>query len=218
MADYEILPDLPDEHLQAYLTKPLIAVDCEMHGLRLYRDDLCLIQVGDDEQRVVLVRPQSECPPNLKTLLTHPDTTKVFHFALSDVGFLKVRYGIDVRPLRCTRVMSKLIRTYSQSHGLKDLCKELLGIELNKEQQQTNWMREDLSTEQLQYAANDVLHLVAIYRKLEEMIRSRPALSTGATASELNETAQAMIPGLVELLIHGYGDEDSGWKTTLFSH
>ena len=218
MADYEILPDLPYEHLQAYLTKPLIAVDCEMHGLRLYRDDLCLIQVGDDEQRVVLVRPQSECPPNLKTLLIHPDTTKVFHFALSDVGFLKVRYGIDVRPLRCTRVMSKLIRTYSQSHGLKDLCKELLGIELNKEQQQTNWMQDDLSTEQLQYAANDVLHLVAIYRKLEEMIRSRPALSTSTTVSELNETAQAMIPGLVELLIHGYGDEDSGWKTTLFSH
>ncbi|MBQ33076.1 MAG: 3'-5' exonuclease [Deltaproteobacteria bacterium] len=218
MADYEILPDLPDEYLQAYLTKPLIAVDCEMHGLRLYRDDLCLIQVGDDEQRVALVRPQPECPPNLKTLLTHPDVIKVFHFALSDVGFLKVRYGIDVNPLRCTRVMSRLIRTYSQSHGLKDLCKELLGIELNKEQQQTNWMRDDLSTEQLQYAANDVLHLVAVYRKLEEMIRNRPALSTSTTVAELNETTQAMIPGMVELLIHGYGDEDSGWKTTLFSH
>ena len=114
--------------------------------------------------------------------------------------------------------MSKLIRTYSQSHGLKDLSKELLGIELNKEQQQTNWMRDDLSPEQLQYAANDVLHLVAIYQKLEEMIRKRPALSTNTTIAELNESAQAMLPGLVDLLIHGYGDEDSGWKTTLFSH
>jgi len=218
MTDYEILPDLTDDHLRAYLAKPVVAVDCEMHGLRLYRDDLCLIQVGDDEQRVALVRPQPECPPNLKTLLTHPDVTKVFHFALSDLGFLKVRYGIEVRPVRCTRVMSKLIRTYSQSHGLKDLSKELLGIELNKEQQQTNWMRDDLSPEQLQYAANDVLHLVAIYQKLEEMIRKRPALSTNTTIAELNESAQAMLPGLVDLLIHGYGDEDSGWKTTLFSH
>ncbi|HIL87103.1 MAG TPA: 3'-5' exonuclease [Deltaproteobacteria bacterium] len=218
MADYKILPDLPDAHLQAYLTKPLVAVDCEMHGLRLYRDDLCLIQVCDDEGRVSLVRPQPECPPNLEKLLTHPDIIKVFHFALSDLGFLKVRYGIDVRPVRCTRVMSKLIRTYSQAHGLKDLCKELLGIELDKEQQQTDWMRDDLSTEQLQYAANDVMHLVRIYRKLEEMIRNRPPLSTNASVADLNETAQSMIPGMVELLVHGYGDEDSGWKTTLFSH
>ena len=146
--------------------KPLIAVDCEMHGLRLYRDDLCLIQVGDDEQRVALVRPQPECPPNLKTLLTHPDVIKVFHFALSDVGFLKVRYGIDVRPLRCTRVMSKLIRTYTDRHGLKNLLQELLDVDISKHQQMSDWGAAELTKAQLDYAASDVLYLHALREKL----------------------------------------------------
>ena len=114
--------------------------------------------------------------------------------------------------------MSKLVRTYGQRHGLKDLCKELLGLELEKEQQQTDWSRSDLSPEQLKYAANDVLHLVAAYRRLTEMIENRPPLSTGITLRELNEQAQAMLPGMVNLLVHGYGDEDQGWQTTLFWH
>ena len=107
--------------------------------------------------------------------------------------------------------MSKLIRTYTQGHGLKDLCLELLGHEINKEQQQTNWSQNNLTQKQLEYAAKDVLDLVQIYHKLSQMMDKRPSLSTGTTIRELNKKAQSMLPGLVELLIHGYGDKDGGW-------
>jgi len=123
-----------------------------------------------------------------------------------------------VTPFCCTKVMSKLIRTYTQGHGLKDLCLELLGHELNKEQQQTNWSQNDLTQKQLEYAAKDVLDLIQIYHKLNQMMVNRPSLSTGTTIRELNNKAQSMLPGLVELLIHGYGDKDGGWGSSLFSH
>ena len=114
--------------------------------------------------------------------------------------------------------MSKLIRTYTQGHGLKDLSLELLGNVVNKDQQQTNWSQKDLTDKQLDYAANDVINLIQIYRKLNEMIVARPRLSSGTTVSELNNKAQSMLPGLVELLIHGYGDKVGGWESSVFSH
>ncbi len=218
MSDYQLVSDIPDALLNHYLAQPVIAIDSEMHGLRLYRDEICLNQICDAEGQVCLVRPEGGCPPNLKRLLTDPNVIKLFHYALSDVAFIHTSLGVTVENFRCTKVMSKLVRTYGQRHGLKDLSKELLGVEMEKEQQQTNWSRSDLSAEQLKYAANDVLYLVAIYNKLTEMIENRPPLSTGTTVKELNEQAQAMLPGMVNLLIHGYGDEDQGWQTTLFWH
>lgn len=217
--EYQCVPDIPEDLLQHYLGQNEIAIDTELHGLRLYRDEICLVQICDDQSKVCLVKPDIKNPPhNLKKLLTAPDTLKVFHFALTDVAFFKTSLGIDVAPFNCTKVMSKLVRTYTNSHGLKDLCAELLGLPLEKEQQQTNWASSNLSSGQLKYAANDVLYLLRVYRSLKNMIEQRPPLSTGIKLIELHQQAQNMLPGLVSLLVHGYGDKDQGWETTLFAH
>ena len=216
---YSITSDIPDNLLELYLSKQEIAIDSEFHGLRLYRDEVCLIQICDDKKNVCLVKPDTnKVPPNLKQLLTDSGVTKIFHFAISDVSFIKTSLDIEVTPFCCTKVMSKLIRTYTQGHGLKDLSLELLGHEINKEQQQTNWAQNNLTQKQLEYAAKDVLDLIQIYNKLSQMMDNRPSLSTGTTIRKLNIKAQSMLPGLVELLIHGYGDKDGGWGSSLFSH
>lgn len=216
---YTLSADISDKLLEMYLAEPEIAIDTELHGLRLYRDEVCLVQICDDKKNVCLVKPEhKQIPPNLKRLLTDQNVIKVFHFALSDIAFFKTSMNIDVTPFRCTKVMSKLIRTYTQNHGLKDLSMELLGHDLNKDQQQTNWAQNNLSSKQLEYAANDVLELVQIYRKLTEMIDNRPPFSSGRTVNELNIKAQAMLPGLIDLLVNGYGDKNGGWESSLFTH
>lgn len=216
---YTLSADISNKLLEMYLAEPEIAIDTELHGLRLYRDEVCLVQICDDKKNVCLVKPEhKQIPPNLKRLLTDQHVIKVFHFALSDIAFFKTSMNIDVGPFRCTKVMSKLIRTYTQGHGLKDLSMELIGHDLNKDQQQTNWAQNNLSSKQLEYAANDVLELVQIYRNLTEMMDNRPALSSGTTINELNIKAQAMLPSLIDLLINGYGDKNGGWESSLFSH
>jgi len=216
---YTLSADISDKLLEMYLAEPEIAIDTELHGLRLYRDEVCLVQICDDKKNVCLVKPEhKQISPNLKRLLTDQNVIKVFHFALSDIAFFKTSMNIDVTPFRCTKVMSKLIRTYTQGHGLKDLSMELLGHDLNKDQQQTNWAQNDLSFKQLEYAANDVLELIQIYRKLTEMMDNRPPLSSGRTVNELNIKAQAMLPGLIDLLVNGYGDKNGGWESSLFTH
>ena len=216
---YNLSADISDKMLEMYLEESEIAIDAEFHGLKLYRDEICLVQICDDKKNVCLVRPNPEIiPTNLKRLLTDPNVIKVFHFALSDVAFFKTSMDIDVSPFRCTKVMSKIIRTYTQGHGLKDLSLELLGHDLNKDQQQTNWAQNKLSNKQLEYAANDVLELIEIYRKLNDMIDKREPLSTGTTVCELNIKAQAILPSLIDLLVHGYGDKNGGWESSLFSH
>ena len=215
---YTLTSDISDNLLEMYLAEPEIAIDTELHGLRLFRDEICLVQICDDKKNVSLVKPDTkQVAPNLKRLLTDPNVIKIFHFALSDVAFFKTSLNIEVAPFRCTKVMSKLIRTYTQGHGLKDLSLELLGHDLNKDQQQTNWAQNNLSSKQLEYAANDVLELIEIYRKLVKMMDERPPLASGITVNELNNKSQAMIPGLVELLINGYGDKNGGWESSLFS-
>ncbi|MBC8259720.1 MAG: 3'-5' exonuclease [SAR324 cluster bacterium] len=216
---YSLTTDIPDDLLNTYLTKPAIAIDTELHGLRLYRDQVCLIQICDDKNNVCLIKPKNNiAPPNLRKLLTDSSVVKVFHFALTDAAFFKTSLNITVAPFHCTKVMSKLVRTYTQGHGLKDLSLELLGQEINKDQQQTNWAQDYLSDKQLEYAANDVTNLIEIYNKLLSMMDKRPALNTGITIRELNEQAQSMLPFLVELLINGYGDKNQGWETSLFTH
>jgi len=216
---YIVNRDITDNLLEIYLSKPEIAIDTEMHGLQLYRDEVCLVQICDDQKNVSLIKPDKKnVPPKLKILLSEPKVKKIFHFALTDVVFLKTSLNINVQPFRCTKVMSKLVRTYTQNHGLKDLSLELLGLVISKEQQQSNWGDENLSNKQLEYAAKDVLDLIQIYKKLEKMIEKRPPFISGTTVKELNDKAQAMLPVMVDLLANGYGDKNGGWETSLFSH
>ena len=219
MTEYLINDDIPEGIFKNFMKLEKIAVDTELHGLTMNRDQICLVQICDQEEQVCLVRPKRGADfSRLKTLMENKDVLKIFHFALTDVAFFQTSLNIEVTPFSCTKVMSKLIRTYTQSHGLKDLHMELLGIQMEKEQQQTNWAKSDLSQNQLKYAANDVLRLLEIFERLQIMITSRNMLPGGKTISELNETAQSMLPGMVELLVHGYGDLDRGWQTSLFSH
>ena len=219
MTEYSIYDDIPEGIFNNFMKMEKIAVDTELHGLTMNRDQICLVQLCDQEEQVCLVRPkQDEGYSRLKALMENKEVLKVFHFALTDVAFFRTSLNIEVTPFCCTKVMSKLIRTYTQNHGLKDLHMELLGIQMEKEQQQTNWAESDLSQNQLKYAANDVLRLLEIFERLQQMIISRNSLPGGMTISELNETAQSMLPGMVELLVHGYGDLDRGWQTSLFSH
>ena len=216
---YDIKSDIPDSLLESFLLESEIAVDTEMHGLSLIRDEVCLVQICDDKKNICLVKPNiNQTPPNLNRLLSASNVIKVFHFAISDVAFLKTSLDINVTPFCCTKVMSKLIRTYTSNHGLQDLILEILGKQINKDQQQSNWDASDLSQKQLEYAANDVLYLIEIYRKLIEMIKNRKKLKSGIYIDDLNMKAQSVLPVLVDLLIHGYGDKDGGWESSLFTH
>lgn len=217
---YHLQPDLTEEQLQAWLLLPEIAVDTELHGLRLGRDQVLLVQVGDHLGNVALVRTagRSDCPPRLKTLLESPKVIKLFHFAISDLAFLRQSLNVRVAPFFCTRTASRLIRTYTQSHGLKDLVREFLGIELDKQAQQTDWSRSDLTPEQLKYAANDVLHLIALYRCLIKMLEARPPLANGFNAREIADRAMQALEIHVELNLAGYGSGSDGWRIDLFEH
>ena len=219
MKEYLVHDDIPEGIFNNFMKLEKIAVDTELHGLTMNRDQICLVQLCDQKEQVCLVRPKRGAGVSrLKALMENKDVLKVFHFALTDVAFFQTSLNIEVTPFCCTKVMSKLIRTYTQNHGLKDLHMELLGIQMEKEQQQTNWAESDLSQNQLKYAANDVLRLLVIFERLQKMIILRNRLPGGKSISELNETAQSMLPGMVELLVHGYGDLDRGWQTSLFSH
>jgi ribonuclease D len=217
---YHLQHDLTEEQLQSWLALPEIAVDTELHGLRLGRDQVLLVQVGDHLGNVALVRTAGldECPPRLRHLLESPNVLKLFHFAISDLAFLRQSLGVRVAPFFCTRTASRLVRTYTQSHGLKDLVREFLGIELDKQAQQTDWSRQDLTPQQLKYAANDVVHLVALYRCLVKMLDSRPTLPNGFNAREIAQRSMEALEIHVELMLAGYGAGPDGWRIDLFEH
>lgn len=149
-----------------------VAVDCEMMGLDLHRDRLCLVQLGDGKGNAYLVQiiPNQEYP-NLKKLLSNEKVLKIFHYARMDVAKILNDLGVMVRPLYCTKIASKLSRTYTSFHGLKNVCYDLLGITLSKEQQTSDWGAKELSEEQMQYAAADVLYLHALKSKLDELLK-----------------------------------------------
>jgi ribonuclease D len=214
-----VVHDIPDHLMDGYLASKEIAVDTELQGLRLHRDQVCLVQLCDRNKNVCLLQPNRDRPhENLKKLLAHAKTTKIFHFAITDVAFLRVGLGLQVHPFRCTKVMSKLVRTYTEAHSLRALVMELMGVELDKEAQNTNWYTKNPTQMQLRYAANDVLYLLPVYDTLMEMMENRGTLPSGTTALELNEATQACLPTLVELLVNGYGDRDQGWETSVFVH
>jgi ribonuclease D len=187
-------------------------VDTEAMGLNPRRDRLCLVQLsaGDGVAHCVQILPESlggrgaDCP-NLKALLADPARLKLFHFARFDVALLKAALGVTVAPVRCTKIASKLVRTYTDRHGLKDLCRDLLGIELSKQQQTSDWGAVELTPEQLAYAASDVLHLHALWERLEGLLRREGRLA-------LAEACFAFLPTRGELDLLGYEDPD------LFAH
>ena len=149
-----------------------VAIDTETMGLNLKRDRLCLVQLSDEKGNVYLVQiKKGKNCPNLKALLTNPKITKIFHFARFDVAKIKEDLGVVVSPVYCTKIASKLCRTSSPSHSLKSLCWDLLGVELCKEQQTSDWGAETLNKKQQAYAAGDVLYLHRLKEKLDALLK-----------------------------------------------
>lgn len=150
---------------------PEIAVDTEAMGLNPFRDALCVVQLsaGDGKAHVVQLDRSFDCP-NLKALLADKSRLKIFHFARFDVAMMKHWLGIDCTPVWCTKIASKLARTYTDRHGLKDVTRELIGVDMNKQQQSSDWGADELSPAQLEYAASDVLHLHKLRDRLTEML------------------------------------------------
>jgi ribonuclease D len=166
--------DLDSASLARYLSGEAVAVDTETMGLVLGRDRLCLVQICDNQGFVSAVRiaKGQTAAPNLQKLLTSWDVTKVFHYARFDVAQFNVTFGIETAPIFCTKIASKLARTYTSSHGLKNLIAELAGVDLDKSFTSSDWGNlESLSREQYDYAANDVRYLLDAKDKLTEMLR-----------------------------------------------
>jgi ribonuclease D len=183
-----------------------IAIDTETMGLNPHRDRLCLVQLcaGDGNCHLVRIPPSRNTvadTPNLKRLLADPSVIKLFHFGRFDIAALKHAFGVTARPVYCTKTASRLVRTFTDRHGLKDLCKELLGIELKKEQQSSDWGAPELSQEQLRYAASDVVHLHALKDKLDEMLARE-----GRTA--LARACFDFLPSRAELDLAGWAEID----------
>jgi len=151
---------------------PAVAVDSETMGLRFRRDPLCVVQLssGDGDAHVVRLRRPQYDAPNLKRLLADRTVLKLFHFGRFDIAMFALHLGVIAAPVYCTKIASKLARTYTDRHGLKDVTRELLGIELSKQQQSSDWGADTLSQEQLAYAASDVLHLHALKARLDAML------------------------------------------------
>ncbi|MEQ8382190.1 MAG: ribonuclease H-like domain-containing protein [Coleofasciculus sp. A1-SPW-01] len=175
MAEFQVCDrDLPDALLKTYLNAEAIAVDTETMGLIYQRDRLCLVQLCDPEDRVTVIRidkKQTEAP-NLKQLLEAQTVLKVFHFARFDLAILRQNLDIYVQPVFCTKIASKLARTYTNRHGLKDLVMDLEQVELDKSSQSSDWGNpNNLSDEQLRYAANDVRYLLSVRQKLITMLQ-----------------------------------------------
>ncbi|MDO8379799.1 ribonuclease D [Phenylobacterium sp.] len=169
MANHLHIGDLPKG---AFAGATSVAVDSETMGLRLGRDPLCVVQISDgrgDAHLVQLDRSTYDAP-NLKALLTDPAVTKIFHFGRFDIAMFYLHLGVVTAPVYCTKIASKLARTYTDRHGLKDVSKELAGIDMSKAQQSSDWGAAKLSDDQIAYAASDVLHLHALRDRLDAML------------------------------------------------
>ncbi len=149
----------------------VIAVDTETMGLKTHRDRLCLVQLcsGDGQAHLVQLVDGYDAP-NLKTLMADPNRLKLFHFARFDIAAIQAYLGVVTTPVYCTKIASRLVRTFTDRHGLKDLVRDLCGVEISKQQQSSDWGAETLTAEQLKYAASDVLYLHAMREKLDEML------------------------------------------------
>jgi ribonuclease D len=191
--------DLPD--LSHYAGT--VAVDTETMGLEPHRDRLCVVQLspGDGSADVVRIARGQREAPNLCTLLADPVRIKIFHYARFDLAVLHHTFGVTVTPVFCTKIASRLARTYTDRHGLKDVTRELLGIDISKQQQSSDWGAVELSPAQLEYAASDVLNLHALRDRLTAMLVREDRL-------DLAEACFRFLPARARLDLIGYGEVD----------
>ena len=191
--------DLPD--LSRYTNS--VAIDTETMGLNPHRDRLCVVQLsnGDGSADVVQIPKDHASAPNLKALLANPAITKIFHFARFDLAALYHSLGVMAQPVYCTKIASRLSRTYTDRHGLKDLVREVLNIDMSKQQQSSDWGAQQLSEAQLAYAASDVLHLHALRERLDAMLARE-----GRT--ELAKACFEFLPTRAKLDLGGWENED----------
>jgi ribonuclease D len=195
--------DLPD--LTRYTDS--VAIDTETMGLNPHRDRLCVVQLsnGDGSADVVQIPKDHANAPNLKALLADPKVTKIFHYARFDIAALYNLFAVMPQPVYCTKIASRLSRTYTDRHGLKDLVREVLNIELSKQQQSSDWGSQTLSEAQLAYAASDVLHLHALRERLDAMLAREGRLDLAKACFEF-------LPTRAKLDLQGWESED------LFAH
>ena len=191
--------DLPD--LSRYTGA--VAIDTETMGLNPHRDRLCVVQLspGDGSADVVQIPKGHTDAPNLKALLANPEVTKIFHFARFDVAVLYQTFGVMTGPIYCTKIASRLTRTYTDRHGLKDLVREVLNVDLSKQQQSSDWGSDSLTEPQLAYAASDVLHLHALRERLDAML-----VREGRT--QLAKACFDFLPTRALLDLQGWAEED----------
>ncbi len=184
-----------------------VAIDTETLGLVLPRDRLCVVQLsrGDGSADVVQIAAGQSRAKNIERLLADPEVTKLFHFARFDVAVLFKTFGVMAAPIYCTKIASKLVRTYTDRHGLKDLARELLGVELSKQQQSSDWGGDTLSEAQLSYAASDVLYLHALRIRLDIMLKRENRFEIAAACFDF-------VPARARLDLMGWADVD------IFSH
>jgi ribonuclease D len=184
-----------------------VAVDSETMGLNPHRDRLCLVQLsaGDGVCHLVQIGKDQPAAPNLAALLTDPGTLKIFHFGRFDIGVLLCRLGVLTTPVYCTKIASRLVRTMTEKHGLKDLCRDLLGIDISKQQQSSDWGAGVLTEEQKSYAASDVLHLHALKERLDDLLE--------------REGRAALAQACFDFLPHRAALDIAGWPDTdIFAH
>ena len=165
MTNYLYHGDLPDD----LDLGPIVAIDCETMGLIPHRDRLCVIQLssGDGNAHLIQIAQDQTEAPNLCKMLANPDQLKLFHFGRFDIAVMENRFGVLTVPVYCTKIASKLVRTYTDRHGLKNLLQELLNIDISKQQQSSDWGADTLTKEQIAYAASDVLYLHRLKEELD---------------------------------------------------
>ncbi|VAW02108.1 Ribonuclease D related protein [hydrothermal vent metagenome] len=180
-----------------------VAIDTETLGLNPHRDKLCLVQLssGDGNAHLVQLDRGNYDAPNLKALLEDPNILKIFHFARFDVAVLKAYLGVDVAPVYCTKIASKLVRTYTDRHGLKELVREIVGVDLSKQQQSSDWGLPVLSDAQKQYAASDVLYLHELKLRLDQMLKREDRIELADACFKFLSTRTALDLG-------GWPDQD----------
>jgi len=195
--------DLPDIGRYTGASSRAVAIDTETMGLDLDRDRLCVVQLspGDGSADVVQIPPHAKDAPNLKQLLTDKSLVKIFHFARFDLGMLCKTLGVMPEPVFCTKIASRLTRTYTDKHGLKDLVREVLGHELSKQQQSSDWGASALSEAQVSYAASDVLYLHALKDKLDAMLAREGREQLAAACFQF-------LPERVRLDLAGFAADD----------
>ena len=186
---------------------PVVAIDTETMGLRPHRDRLCVVQLsgGDGDAHVLRIPQDATRAPNLERMLADPHVLKLFHFGRFDIAVMAHRFGVVARPVWCTKIASKLVRTYTDRHGLKNLCQELLDVDLSKVQQSSDWGADSLTDSQLEYAASDVLYLHRLKAELETRLIREDRLDLAGRCFDF-------LPDRARLDLAGWDEED------IFSH